>query len=238
MPNSNGQDARAPGTPEHRQGASREPALLEDERRSRLSIREKIVEDITNFCDNPAQTLVLVRLEPRRRHRARNAAIVRQQPTCPETALARYCIVIRNGSLEYPCYSVPCLETLLHLPALAPTRFKPRVKRRGRESTPTRWGFMIRQWFKHGGWIDLEKISAWFRDLDEYENEREKWAVGDIEWQLGPHSSCEIDCGSSECRRQAPPKRPARRNFIKVRGEPCQLSTVLVHPDCGREVDV
>jgi len=238
MSNSNGQDSRAPDTPESYQRASLEAAVLEDERRSRLSSRERIIEDITNFCDDPAQTLVLARLEPRQRYRARNTATVRQRPRCPETAPTRYYIVIRNSSLENPRYGVPCLETVLHLPALAPTRFKLRKNREGRESTSTRWGFMIRKWFKHSGRIDLEEISVWFRDLDEYENERKKWSVRDIEWQLGPHSSCETDCGSPECRRQAPPKRPALRSFIKVRGEPCQLSTVLAHPDCGREVDV
>lgn len=134
-------------------------------------------------------------------------------------------------------YHVPCLEVLLDLPRLAPSRFMLDTKPyRWHYNTPWRWGFMFEKWFENSGRIDLTKMAAYFKAVDAYLEERDDWTKRNIEWQIA-HGQCETECGASGCRSKvSPPECPVGDYTIEdgSDGEVCPLSDVLNHSDGWR----
>ncbi len=66
----------------------------------------------------------------------------------PQAAMLRHRIKVSSG--DY--YRVSCLESMLDLPRLAPSRFILDTKPyRWNHNTSWRWGLMFHEWFNHSG---------------------------------------------------------------------------------------
>jgi hypothetical protein len=72
-----------------------------------------------------------------------------------------YRIVIVRHEREY--FHVSCLELMLDLSSLAPTRF---------QLDTSSWGLMMRKWIEHSGRIELDAISAYIEAHNIFEKEQ------------------------------------------------------------------
>ncbi|ELR06986.1 hypothetical protein GMDG_08220 [Pseudogymnoascus destructans 20631-21] len=72
--------------------------------------------------------------------------------------MADYRIALVSHNLEY--FHISCLEKMIDLPSLAPSRFKLYTDGyRWNSGWPWTWGLMLRKWFQHSGFIyDSEAI--------------------------------------------------------------------------------
>jgi hypothetical protein len=139
-----------------------------------------------------------------------------------------YQIVLAGQQRQY--FHVSCLEKLLDLPSLAPSRFKLDSDRyRWNDNWPWTWGLMLRKWFEHSGRIDINKIAEYSTAYDTYDKDEGDFDTQWITWQLAHQRKC-LD-GYSECP-PAPigPEEPILKDYKTMEGETCLLSEVLQHP--------
>ncbi|KAJ4180978.1 hypothetical protein NW767_014246 [Fusarium falciforme] len=223
-----------------------EATEAEEARRGRLTPQEKIVEDRTQFQrqldQDPAVTLLLQRCQQTPYSRLpcnASECLVDQGGRNYQATTFRHRILVDTAYGD--SYHVPCLEAMIDLPRLAPSRFMLDTRPcRWNHNAPWKWGFMFQQWFEHSGRVDLAKIATYFKEADAYLKERDDWSTRYIEWQW-THRECKTNCGASECGPEpsSPPERPNIGDYTTEGGSDgkvCPLSDVLKHTDSWRQV--
>ncbi|EXK77321.1 hypothetical protein FOQG_17971 [Fusarium oxysporum f. sp. raphani 54005] len=214
----------------------------EEERRDHLAPQEKMAEDGAQLQrqldQDPTMTLLLQRCQQTRYSLLPCDAseCLIEQGRNRQTATFRHRILVDVAFGD--SYHVPCLEAMLDLPRLAPSRFMLDTKPyRWNHNAPWRWGFMFQKWFEYSGRVDLTKIATYFEEMDAYLKERDDWSTRYIEWQFA-HGECKTDCGASGCSPEppSPPERPVRDYTTEDGndGKVCPLSDVLNHTDSWR----
>jgi hypothetical protein len=211
----------------------------EEEEHDRLTPEEKIAEEggqLRRLLDqDPTMTFLLQRCEQTPYNslpcRAWECLVARGRRN-RQAGTLRHRILV-DGALD-GFYHVPCLEAMLNLPRLAPSRFMLDTKPyRWNHNSPWKWGFMFQQWFEYSGRVDLAKMTAYFQEMDAYLKERDDWSTRNIDWQI-VHGECKTDCGASGCNSApSPPERPVGDYTTEESsdGKVCPLSDVLNHSD-------
>jgi hypothetical protein len=137
----------------------------EEERRSRLTLEERMAEDgreIQRRLERePAMAILLQPSPPRHMRRAQcwagECPIPDTSPRYEGRIMDEYRIVLVSDDRKY--FHISCLEKMIRLPSLAPSRFKLDTEcYRWNDGWPWTWGLMLRKWFEHSGCIDLTKI--------------------------------------------------------------------------------
>lgn len=211
---------------------------IEEERRSRLTQEERMAEDgrkLQRRLEEDAATLTLQPSPPghmRRAHcRASECLIANASPTGDSLIMSDYRIVFVSYQLEY--FHISCLEKMVELSSLAPSRFKLDTDSyRWNGGRPWTWGLMLRKWFQHSGCVDIAKIAEYIDTYDTFKAELEDFSTPHIEWQLTHLNQCTVDRGSCRC----PPKpecrvsSPTLENYKTGDTRACSISEVLRHP--------
>ncbi|KAG9249400.1 uncharacterized protein F5Z01DRAFT_595255, partial [Emericellopsis atlantica] len=196
----------------------------EESRRGRLSPKEKIAEDGAQLRRQLDQDLTMTLLLQRCQETRFNLlpcdaseCLIKPSDRGYQGSTLRHRI-LTDMSLG-DSYHVPCLEAMLDLPQLVPSRFK-------LDTSPYRWnynrpwsrGFMIKEWFDRSGQVDLGKLATYFEHMDMYWKERGDWSTRDIEWQIA-HYECQTDCGADGWQeRPSPPICPNIKSYTAEEG--------------------
>jgi len=178
----------------------------EEERRSRLTLKERMAEDgreIQRRLERePTMTILLQPSPPRHMRRAQCLAgecpIVDTSPRDEGRIMDDYRIVFVSDDREY--FHISCLEKMIRLPSLAPSRFK--LDREGYQwnnGWPWTWGLMLRKWFEHSGCINLAKIAEYIDAYKTFQRANGDFSTQHVEWQLTHIRECTADRGSCGC---------------------------------------
>jgi hypothetical protein len=200
---------------------------VEETRRSRLTRGQRMAEDghelQLEIDEDSAITLLVQPSPPDLWRRARCRA-----PDCLKAAIRDgrvmhdYRIFIVRAEREY--FHVSCLESMLDLSSLAPTRF--------RLDNPNCGGLMMRKWFEQSRRINLDAISASIEAHNIYERVLGEYSTQYVEWQL-KHLECHSDRQSCGCpptpEPEGEPESPIFKGCITGGNHRCSLSNVLRH---------
>ena len=209
----------------------------EKERRSRITPEEKIAENGLRLRrrleSEPALTVLLQPTPPRYMARARCRAdycfFAEKAGSRQVEIKDEYRIVLDTQPREY--FHVSCLEKMLDLPSLAPTRFRLNTDcYRWNQDWPWTWGLILRKWFEYGGCINLRKIAGYIKAHKRYEKEDDDYDTAWIERELAHQRECNDKEGGCKC---PPPPEALVEPFLKEyqtnKGDVCPLSKVLRH---------
>ena len=227
---------RIPRSPDHYIRLEAQLAA-EEERRLHMTPEEKIVENASQLQDllkrEPTSMFLLQPTPPRHMARARccaNYCIFRRQQDRPAVHIKDdHRIVLVAGASEY--FHIQCLEKLLHLPSLAPTRFKLDTQvYRWNDSMPWTWGLILRKWFQQSGCVDVNKLVEYIRAHRRHEREDGEFSTRWLDWHFTHEQNCtkgEESCGCPP--RPVPPEEPILRDYETNKDDTCLLSTVIAH---------
>ncbi|KFY03267.1 hypothetical protein V490_00223 [Pseudogymnoascus sp. VKM F-3557] len=163
----------------------------EEERRSRLTQEERMAEDgrkLQRRLEQDAAMTILLQPSPpihmRRAHcRASECIIANASPRGDSLIVADYRIALVSDHLQY--FHISCLEKMIDLPSLAPSRFKLDTDGyRWNDDSPWTWGLMLRKWFQHSGCVDLARIAGYIDTYDTFETEHGAFSTAHIDWKL------------------------------------------------------
>jgi len=210
----------------------------EEERRSRLSLEEKMAKNggelQRRLERNPEITILLQPSPPghmgKAQCRARDCLFENRSPRLETRIMDDYRAVLISHAREY--FHVSCLEKMLDLSSLTPTRFMlDRESYRWNDGWPWTWGLMLRLWFEHGGRIDLAKVKAYIKAYKKFKKTDGVFDTQYIEWQAKHQRECSIDASTCRCPPEPKgPTPPTLEDYKSTTGEPCCLSEVLDHP--------
>lgn len=207
------------------------------ERRS-LRTKEEIMKEDglelqKRLQDDPETVVLLQPTPPRHMARARCCAdYCLLAKLCGQEEVVikdRYRVVVGEGD-QRDYFHVSCIEGMINLPSLAPTRFKLDTScHRWNDGWPWAWSLMLREWFEHGGCINPDKISEYLAAMKVYSKASARDDTRWIDWQLDHKCDHEERDGKCEC---SPPARealvkPVLENQVVEGTEKCPLSQVL-----------
>jgi len=186
-----------------------------------------------------AMTILLQPSAPihmRRAHcRANECFITNASPRGDSLIMADYRIALVSHNLEY--FHISCLEKMIDLPSLAPSRFKLDTDGyRWNNGWPWTWGLMLRKWFQHSGCVDLARIAEYIDAYDRFKAELKAFSTPHTEWQLTHLNQCTADRGSCGCppEPEGPGSSPTLEDYKTGDTNACSISEVLQHPYVGR----
>lgn len=182
----------------------------------------------------PTMTILLQPSPPRHMGRSQCRAV-----ECPITdtsprdmgrIMDDYRIVLVSDDRKY--FHISCLEKMIGLPSLAPSRFKLDTEGyRWNDGWPWTWGLMLRKWFEHSGCIDLAKIAEYIDAYDTFQKETYDSSTEHIDWQITHLRECTTDHGSCGCPPEPEvPVAPTLEDYKMGEAEVCSIGEVLRHP--------
>jgi hypothetical protein len=213
-----------------------EEFCAEEERRSRLTLKERMAEDgreIQRRLERePTITILLQPSPPRHMRRAQCLAgecpIADTSPRDKGRIIDDYRIVFVSDDREY--FHISCLEKMIRLPSLAPSRFKlDKEGYRWNNGWPWTWGLMLRKWFKHSRCIDLAKIAEYIDRYNTLQRANSDFSTQHVEWQLTHLHECTADRGSCGCLPEPEGLIEPTLEDYKTEKE-CSIGEVLRHP--------
>ena len=210
----------------------------EEKRRSRLPLEEKMAEnghELQRRLEQDPEIRMLLQPSPpglmgKAQCRARDCLFEDRSLRQETRIMDDYRIALVSHAREY--FHVSCLEQMLDLSSLAPTRFMlDKESYRWNDGWPWTWGLMLRLWFEHGGRIDLAKVKAYLKSYKEFEKADGEFSTEYIGWQLKHQRECSADARTCRCPPEPKgPIPPTLEDYKSTTGEPCCLSEVLDHP--------
>ncbi|KFY92486.1 hypothetical protein V498_04915 [Pseudogymnoascus sp. VKM F-4517 (FW-2822)] len=215
----------------------------EEERRSRLTQEERMAEDgrkLQRRLEQDAAITILLQPSPpihmRRAHcRASECFITNATPRGDSLIMGDYRIALVSYNLEY--FHISCLEKMIDLPSLAPSRFKLDTDGyRWNNGWSWAWGLMLRKWFQHSGRVDLAIIAEYIDAYDTFKAEVKAFSAPHTEWQLTHLNHCTADRGSCGCppEPEGPGSSPTLKDYKTGETKACSISDVLQHPYVAR----
>lgn len=180
----------------------------------------------------PTTTILLQPSPPRHMGRAQCRAgeclIADTSPRYEGRIVDNYRIVLVSDDREY--FHISCLEKMIRLPSLAPSRFKLDTEcYRWNNDWPWTWGLMLRKWFEHSGCVDLTKIAEYIDAYDTFQRANGDFSTKYVERQLTHLRECTADPGSCGCPPE--PKVPMESTLEDYKTEKeCSIGGVLRHP--------
>ncbi|KFY75266.1 hypothetical protein V499_04727 [Pseudogymnoascus sp. VKM F-103] len=211
----------------------------EEERQSRLTPEERMRENGQELqrrleCE-PAIAILLQRSPPGHMVRAECRAV-----SCPIAAMSPsdkgrrimdvYRAVLVSDEDQY--FHISCLEKMITLSSLAPSRFKLDMNGyRWRDGWPWTWGLMLRKWFEHSGCIDLAKIAEYIDAYDTFKEADSDFMTQWGEWEHTHRRECAADLGSCGCPPEPKgPVSPMLEGYKTEKAKICSIGEVLRHP--------
>lgn len=210
----------------------------EEDRRSRLTPDERMREDgeeLRRFESEPAMTIILQRSPPENMKRAECRAV-----PCPIAAMSPgdegrimedYRLVLVSDNRD-KYFHISCLERMISLSSLAPSRFKLDAKcYKWRDGWPWTWSLMLRKWFEHSGCIDLAKVAEYIDAYDTFKQKESDFATQFNEWHFTHLRECTADLESCECAPEPKgPVAPTLEGYKTEKAEVSSIAEVLKHP--------
>ena len=229
--------ARLERTPEYYKHLDEE-FRADEERRSRMSQKEKMAEngrELQRLLERSPEITMFLQPSPPGRMgkaqcRARDCLFFDRSPRQETRITDDYRIVLISDEREY--FHVLCLETMLDLPSLAPTKFRLDTESyRWNDGWPWTWGLMLRLWFEHGGRIDLAKVKSYIKSYKKFEKANGEFDTISLERQFKHQAECSAETSNCRCPPEPEgPTPPTLEDCKSTTGEPCCLSEVLNHP--------
>jgi hypothetical protein len=147
-----------------------------------------------------------------------------------------YRIALVSHNLEF--FHISCLEKMIDLPSLAPSRFKLDTDGyRWNSGWPWTWGLMLRKWFEHSGCVDdLARIAEYIDPYDRFKAEVKAFSTPHTEWQLTHLNHCTADRGFCGCppEPEGPGSSLTLEDYKTGDTKACSIGEVLQHPYVGR----
>lgn len=209
----------------------------EEERRSRLARGERMAEhgrEIQQQLEqDPTMSILLQPSPPRNMRqakcRAEDCLIADTSPRDESRIMDDYRIVLVRHDREY--FHVSCLEKMIRLPSLAPSRFELDAEGcRWNNGCPWTWGLMLRKWFEYSGRVNLIGIAEFIDAYETFQREDGDFNTRYIDWQLTHLDNGTADRRSCGCPPEPEgPVEPTLEHYQTSNAEICSLSEVLRH---------
>ena len=210
----------------------------DEERRSHLSLEEKMAEnghELQRRLERHPEITILLQPSPPGRMgkaqcRARDCLFEDRSPRQETRIMDDYRIALVSHARQY--FHVSCLEKMLDLSSLAPTRFKlDNEPYQWNDGWPWTWGLMLRLWFEHGGRIDLAKVKTYIKSYKKFKKADGEFSTVYLEWHFKHQGECSAETRNCRCPPEPKgPTPPTLKDYKSTTGEPCCLSEVLDHP--------
>ncbi|KFY22848.1 hypothetical protein V491_02701 [Pseudogymnoascus sp. VKM F-3775] len=129
-------------------------------------------------------------------------------------------------------FHISCLERMVSLSSLAPSRFKLDAKGyKWCDGWPWTWSLMLRKWFEHSGCIDLAKIAEYIDEYYTFKQADSDFATQFNEWHFTHRDECTADLGSCGCPPELKgPVAPTLEGYKTEEAKICSIDEVLKHP--------